>query len=135
MKKQNKRTKNHLPGTREMAQSVPSTSCSCRVPRVSSQKPQGLSQLSVMPVPGNQTPSSGFHGYCTHTVHMHTFRQTLFLIYIYIKSWRLPNQKQSLPFLNTNTINTPQTKVMDGLLPIQILNQASIFTLYFPRVT
>lgn len=109
IKKQNNNNKNHLLGTREMAQLVPSTSCSCRAPRVSSQKPQGLSVTTICNASSRKSDSVFWFPQVLHIHSTHAHFQANTLLYIYGR--RLPNQKQSLPFLNTNIIHTPQTRV------------------------
>jgi hypothetical protein len=47
-----------------------STGCSSRGPRFNSQHPYNGSQISVTPVPGNITPSSGFLRHCVHLTYM-----------------------------------------------------------------
>jgi hypothetical protein len=47
---------------------VKSTGCSSRGPGFYPQHPQGSSQLSITPVPGNPTHSSLFHGQCIQVV-------------------------------------------------------------------
>lgn len=39
---------------------------------VTSQHPNDISQPSIAPVPGDPTPSSGFHGHCMDVVYIHT---------------------------------------------------------------
>lgn len=45
------------------------------------QEDSGLipSTFTVTPVPGDQTPSSGFYWYCTHVVYRHRGRQNIYL--------------------------------------------------------
>lgn len=53
-----------------------STGCFSTGPGFDSQHTHGGTQLSVTPVPGDLTPSSGFCVPCTYVVYRHTWRQS-----------------------------------------------------------
>lgn len=54
---------------------VKSTGCNSGGPGFDSQLPSGGSQPPATLVPQDPTPSSSFHGHCTHMVNRHTRRQ------------------------------------------------------------
>lgn len=57
---------------------VKSTGCSSTRPRFDSQLLYHSSQLPIIPIPGDSTPSDDLLRYCTTMAHRHKFRQNTY---------------------------------------------------------
>lgn len=69
------REKKHNIGRKD-GSAVKSTCCFCRGPRFNTQHPRGISQPTVIPVPGAPKPSSVFHGQQARIMHRDHVRKT-----------------------------------------------------------